>query len=103
MSKKMRIDFIIKYDDSLLLLEVRMVDNFRKLKGTWSKKKGELLIYKELMLNYRESNSRILTYALITLYEYDRKERDQTHFKYNNDQASYLAEYIQKFMIDRIK
>jgi len=49
MSKKMRIDFIIKYNESLLLLEMRMVDNFKKIKGTWTKKKSELLIYKELI------------------------------------------------------
>lgn len=101
MSKKMRIDFIIKYNDSLLLLELRMVDNFKKLKGTWTKKKGELLIYKELMNNYIDDDKRILTYALITLYEFDGKEKNYAHEKYNNDQAQYLAEYIRKFMIYR--
>lgn len=101
MSKKMRIDFVIKYNNSLLLLELRMVDNFKKLKGTWTKKKSELLIYKELMNNYIDDEKRILTYALITLYEFDGKEKIYAHKKYNDDQAQYLAEYIRKFMIDR--
>lgn len=100
MSKKMRIDFIIKYDDTLLLLELRMIDNFRKLKGTWSKKKSELLIYKELLYNYIDKDTKVLTYALITLYEFNGKEKDLAHYKYNNDQAEYLAEYIRKFMVD---
>jgi len=100
MSKKMRIDFIIKYNESLLLLEMRMVDNFKKIKGTWTKKKSELLIYKELISNYIE-DKRILTYAFISLYEYNGKEKDLAHVKYNNDQAQYLAEYIRKFIINR--
>ncbi|MCK5387803.1 MAG: hypothetical protein KAJ22_00820 [Candidatus Izimaplasma sp.] len=99
MSKKMRIDFIIRYETNLLLLEVRMVDNFTKLKGTWTKKKSELLIYKELMYNYIGSDIKILTYALITLHEYERREKMHKHIKYNNNQAEYLAEYIHKFMI----
>ena len=102
MSKKMRVDFIIKYDNSILLLELRLIDKFEKLKVTWTKKKGELLIYKELMYNYLDKDIKILTYALITLYEYDGKEINFPHSKYNNDQANYLAEYIQKFMIKRI-
>lgn len=101
MSKKMRVDFIIKYNNSLLLLELRLVNNFEKLKVTWTKKKGELLIYKELMYNYIDKDVRILTYALITLYEYDGKKINFPHSKYNNDQANYLAEYIKKFMITR--
>ena len=99
MSKKMRIDFIIRYETNLLLLEVRMVDNFTKLKGTWTKKKSELLIYKELMYNYIGSDIKILTYALITLHEYEGREKMHKHIKYNNNQAEYLAEYIHKFMI----
>jgi len=77
-----------------------MLDNFKKIRSTWAKKKGELLIYKELMQNYIE-DKRILTYALITLYEFNGKVSEQTHIKYNYDQAEYLAEYIRKFIINR--
>ncbi len=100
MSKKMRIDFIFTYKDTILLIELRMLDNFKKIRSTWSKKKGELLIYKELMQNYIE-DKRILTYALITLYEFNGRVSEETHMKYNNDQAQYLAEYIRKFIIYR--
>ncbi len=100
MSKKMRIDFIIEYKGTLLLLEMRMLDNFRKIKGTWVKKKGELLIYKELIQNYVEDR-RILTFALITLYEYNGKNENLAHINYNNNQVEYLAEYIRKFIIKK--
>ncbi len=52
------------------------------------------------MQNYIE-DKRILTYALITLYEFNGKVSEQTHIKYNYDQAEYLAEYIRKFIINR--
>jgi len=100
MSKKMRIDFIIKYNQKLLLLELRMVNDFNKIRSTWNKKKSELLIYKELMYNYIDYDIRILTYALITLYEHEGKQENLKHSKFNNDQAQYLAEYIDKFMIN---
>ena len=100
MSKKMRVDFVIEYENTLLILELRMIDNFRKIRATWAKKKGELLIYKELMQNYIE-DKRMLTYALVTLYEYDGRNEDIAHTNYNNNQAEYLAEYIRKFIIKR--
>ncbi len=101
MSKKMRVDFIIEYEDTLLLLELRMVNNFRKIRGTWSNKKGELLIYKELMNNYIDDKFKILTFAFISLYEYEGREEIIAHSHYNNNQVSFLVEYIQKFMIKR--
>lgn len=100
MSKKMRVDFIIKYGDRILLLELRLVDNFRKIRGTWNKKKSELLIYKELMYNYIEDDIRILTYALISLYEYNDKKEELTHSQFNTNQVNYLTDYILKFMIN---
>ena len=103
MSKKMRIDFIFEYEDTILLLELRMVNDFTKIKSTWSKKKSELLVYKELMRNYVEENTRILTFAFISLYEFDDKVEVLSHSHYNNNQVSFLVEYIQKFMIDRNK
>lgn len=99
MSKKMRVDFIIKYKKVILLLEMRMVDNFRKIKGTWAKKKGELLIYKELMNNYIEDDNKILTFAFISLYEFNNRKEDFSHSHYNNNQVKFLVKYIQKFMI----
>lgn len=99
MSKKMRVDFVIKYKNIVLLLELRMVDNFKKIKGTWTKKKGELLIYKELMSNYLEKDIRMLTFAFISLYEYNNKKEELPHTNYNDNQINFLVEYIQKYMI----
>lgn len=101
MSKKMRIDFIIKHQDTILLLELRMLDNFDKISGTWRKKKSELLIYKELMYNYIDSDTKIITYAFISLYEFNGKKEVLKHSNYNNNQVNFLAEYIEMFMINR--
>ena len=80
-----------------------MVNDFKKIKGTWSKKKGELLIYKELMYNYIGADIRILTFAFISLYEFDHREEEFSHSHYNNNQVKFLVEYIQKYMIKRNK
>jgi len=103
MSKKMRIDFIIKYHKTILLLEMRMVDNFDKLSSTWRKKKMELLIYKDLLNNYLDSDIKVITYAFISLYEYRGKTEVYKHSNYNNNQVNYLVEYIQEFMINTNK
>ena len=103
MSKKMRVDFVIKYKNTVLLLELRMVDNFKKIKGTWTKKKGELLIYKELIYNYIDNNIKILTFAFISLYEFDHREEEFSHSNYNNNQVKFLVEYINKFMVQKHK
>lgn len=101
MSKKMRVDFIIRYKKIILLVEFRMVNNFTKIKPTWDKKKIELLVYKELLGNYLDEKYKILTFAFISLYEYDGKEIDGTHFDYNNNQIDFLARYILDFVIKK--
>lgn len=102
MSKKMRIDFILSYKDTYLLLEFRMVNNFKRIKSTWDKKKIELLIYKELLENYISRDKRILTYAFISLYEYEGKNLDSIHLEYNNKQVDYLVEYFIEFIIKTV-
>ncbi len=103
MSKKMRVDFILKYKDTLLLIEFRMVNNFTKIKATWNKKKVELLVYKELLENYIPLDTKILTFAFITIYEYDGKSIDDAHLNYNNNQVDFLVEYFIKFVINGYK
>jgi hypothetical protein len=101
MSKKMRIDFIIKYKNIMLLIEFRMVNKFTKIKTTWNKKKLELLVYKELLENYTNDDIRILTFAFISLYEYDGTELDNIHLNYNNNQIDFLIEYFIEFVIKK--
>lgn len=103
MSKKMRIDFIIKYKDTLLLIEFRMVNDFTKIKPTWNKKKVELLVYKELLENYTSTQTKILTFAFISLYEYDGRSIDSIHLNYNNNQIDFLCEYFTSFVINKYK
>ncbi len=101
MSKKMRIDYIIKYKDTFLLIELRMVNNFTKIKTTWSKKKIELLVYKELLENYIPKEIKILTFAFISLYEYKDKKKDVIHLNYNDNQVDFLVEYFKSFLINK--
>jgi hypothetical protein len=102
MSKMMRVDYIIKYNDIILLLEFRLVNDFEKIKTTWTKKKTELLIYKELCENYFDKEYKILTFAFISLYEHEMNIPNQAHIDYNNNQVDFLCKYIKKFMINRI-
>jgi len=99
MSKKMRIDYIFKYKDTLLLLELRMVSKFEKLRPTWEKKKIELIIYKDLINNYFADTFRIINYALITLPEYQIKSEIPKHIDYNINQIKHLIRYITQFVI----
>jgi hypothetical protein len=101
MSKKMRIDFVIRYKKIMLIIEFRMVNNYTKIKPTWSKKKLELLVYKELLENYMENDIKILTFAFISLYEYDGKFIDTSHREYNNNQIDFLVQYFIEFVLNK--
>lgn len=99
MSKKMRIDYVITYKEKILLVELRMVSSFNKIRPTWEKKKVELLIYRELIENYCPSNYKIISYALISLPEYDIKSKIDKHIEYNRNQVNFLKRYILEFLI----
>jgi hypothetical protein len=101
MSKKMRIDFVIRYKNIVILIEFRMVNNYTKIKTTWNKKKVELLVYKELIENYTQPDIRILTFAFISLYEYDGRVIDKAHYDYNNNQVDFLVKYFVEFVIKK--
>jgi hypothetical protein len=103
MSKKMRIDFILKYKNTILLIEFRMVNDFTKIKSTWNKKKVELLVYKELLENYIPTETRILTFAFISLFEYDGRNIEDIQLNYNNNQVDFLAEYFTEFVVKKYK
>jgi hypothetical protein len=97
MSKKMRVDYVIKYKNRVLLLEMRTVSDFEKIRPTWSKKFQELLVYKELMSYY--TDFQIILYAFITMFEYDGRKLNQKNQEYNNNQIEFLARYIIKYLI----
>jgi hypothetical protein len=97
MSKKMRVDYVIKYKNRVLLLEMRTVYDFDKIRPTWSKKFQELLVYKELMSYY--TDFQIILYAFITMFEYDGRKLNQKNQEYNNNQIEFLARYIIKYLI----
>lgn len=103
MSKKMRVDFILKYKNTILMIEFRMVNDFTKIKKTWNKKKMELLVYKELLENYIPNQTRILTFAFISLFEYDGNKVEDIHLNYNNNQIDFLVEYFTEFVINKYK
>ncbi len=98
MSKKMRIDYVFKYRHNILLVELRTVNSFSKVRSTWNKKFQELMIYKELMSYYlHDYNFRV--YALIPLYEYVKGRVVQKHYQNNENQLDYLCKYTQKYLI----
>ncbi len=96
LSKKMRIDFVFIYEGRILLLEMRTVSKFEKLRSTWEKKFHELLVYKELMSYYIEK--RIILYALISLYEYEKKWSKAKHIDHNCKQLDYLILFMKTYL-----
>jgi len=102
MSKKSRVDFILKYKQTIILLEFRMINDFKRIKSTWDKKKLEMLVYKEMLQNYLD-NMKVLTFVFVSLYEYEEKNIDQIHVDYNNKQVDFLVEYTIKFVIEKYK
>lgn len=100
MSKKMRIDYILEYDDRLLLIEFRTVSKFEKLRPTWQMKFNELLVYKEL-LSYYKTDKKIYVYAFICMYEYNDSQLIVKQRQYNNNQIAYLTEYIKRYLITK--
>lgn len=99
LSKNKRVDYILKYKEKILLLEFRTLDSFDKISSTWSKKKLELIVNRELIENYI-TDSKILTFAFVGLYEYENSKLVNKHQVYNNDQVKFLSKYIQAFMLD---
>ena len=99
LSKNMRIDYIFKHKEKVCSVEFRTIETFEKIRPTWSKKKSELLIYKEMMLNYSIFD-KYLTYAFIALYEYSKATPIYKHIEYNNNQIKYLSMYLREFMFN---
>ncbi|MCF7926846.1 MAG: hypothetical protein K9L74_04665 [Candidatus Izimaplasma sp.] len=100
MAKMMRIDYVLKYKDSLLLLEFRVLGNFDRLRTTWQRKKAETLIYKELMQNYL-NEKRYYTHAFIGLCEFDGLSPLPRQIGYNKDQIEYVSKYIVNFLYQK--
>lgn len=98
MSKKMRVDYLLIYNKTVLLIEFRTVDHFDKIRATWDYKFKELLQYKELMSYYLDDRI-FRVYAFVPLYEYNDKVRIQKNYEYNNNQVQYLAEFIERYLI----
>lgn len=101
LSKNMRVDFVLRYGDNIVLLEQRTVSDFEKIRATWQKKISECLVYKELM-SYYMPNYHIVLYAMIMMYEYDNNKPVQKNIDYNNNQVNYFVEYLLSyFFIDK--
>lgn len=99
LSKMRRIDYILAYNDNLLLLEFRLADKFSNLSTNWSRKMLELMIYKELLSNYSESKTRIFLYAFISLPEFENKTKLVRHVEYNNNSINHMVRYVVEYLI----
>lgn len=100
MSKSSRVDVIFKFKNRLCLLEFSTVNKFERVKRAFQQKRVELMIYKDLMLNYLPEDSRIIVLPFIGLYEYHKRHRVESHYYNNVKQAEFAAEYISKFLIN---
>jgi len=98
MSKRMRIDCILKYNSTILILELRTVSGFSKVRSTWDKKFQELLVYKEL-LSYYITHLNMKLYALIPIFEFSKGKLVTKHYENNENQLDYLVTYVAKYLI----
>ena len=98
MSKNRRIDYVFKYENRLLLVELRLSDRFPNLTNVWQKKELELIIYKELLSNYIPPNIEVIIYALVFMPEYDLNTEIYKNSEYNENNVSHLANYILKYL-----
>jgi len=101
MSKMSRVDCIIKYKHRICLFELRTVDSFNKLKTAYDKKRIELMIYKDMMLNYMDKIDKIVVLPLIGLYEYKDKKLNQEFYENNLKNAEFACEYIQRYILQK--
>jgi hypothetical protein len=99
MSKKSRVDAIIKYRGKYCIFEFSTVSSFNKLKPTFDKKRLELMIYKDMMHNYIEYPSKIICYPFIGLFEYNDEERNEKYFNNNIKNISYAYDYLKNFLL----
>lgn len=99
MSKMSRVDVIFKYQKKICLFEFTTVNKFERMKRAYQQKRLELLIYKDLMLNYLTSDIRIFVFPFVGLYEYFNNTRVESHYFNNVKQAEFATEYISKFLI----
>lgn len=100
MSKKSRIDCIIKYRDRLCLLEFRTVSKFEKMKTAFDKKRIELMIYKDMMGNYMPEKYKIIVLPFIGLYEYEEEKLIEKHKTNNINQAKFASQYIEMYLVN---
>lgn len=100
-SKNRRIDYVLEYNNRLLLIEFRVSFTFPNLSSMWQKKETELLFYKELLSNYLPETYKVHLFAFIAMPEVDNGYRLPKHVKYNNDNSLFFAEYIKTFILDQ--
>lgn len=100
MSKKMRIDYVLEYENRILLLEFRTVSKFEKIRPTWQMKFHELLVYKELM-SYYLTTKQIYVYSFVSMYEYDGSDLITKQRQYNNNQIAFLSEYLKRYIFTK--
>lgn len=97
LSKNMRIDLLFKYNNRILLLEQRTVNNFEKLRPTWQKKITECLVYKEL-ISYYMPDDKLILYAMIMMFEFRNNYPISKNICYNNNQINYLIRYMKAYI-----
>lgn len=99
MSKKSRVDCIFrnKKTNAMCLVEFTTVDSFEKLSNKYKSKRLELMIYKDLMMNY--ISDRIVVFPFVGIFEWKYKKLVKKNYDYNIAQSKFASEYIYKYVI----
>lgn len=100
MSKNRRIDYVLGYENRILIIELRLSDKFPNLSNTWQKKELELIVYKELLNNYLPRHTKIIIYAFIFMPEYNESSKILKNIKYNFENINFFTEYIMKYLLN---
>jgi hypothetical protein len=99
MSKKSRIDCVIKYRNNYCLFEFTTVNKFTKLKASFDKKRIELIIYKDMMYNYISNKSKIICYPFVGLFEYHDGIRNNKFYINNKNNIAYAYDYLKAYIL----
>lgn len=99
-SKNRRVDIIFQVDQKLLLFEFRLSSTFPNQSAMWQKKELELVIYKELMMNYLPQEYKIFLYAFIGMPEYDLGKKIEKHIMYNETNIDFFVDYLITYLFE---
>lgn len=102
-SKNRRIDVVFQVGKKLLLFEFRLSATFPNQSAMWQKKELELVIYKELMSNFLDSEYQLYLYAFIGMPEYELGKKIEKNIMYNETNIDFFVDYLITYIYDDLR